>query len=88
MLTFINPGKTLAPWVIALEQESYLPYTKNGDKKILQTTDPSHSSLDSIIFLFLNISYIIVHNGHFRNLKTNQLPSKRTLSTIRDKIEV
>ena len=30
---FINPGKTLASWVLALEQELYLPYTKKGDKE-------------------------------------------------------
>ena len=42
-------------------------------KKILLTTDPSHSSSDAIMFLFLNISYITLRNGHFRNLKTNQL---------------
>ena len=49
-------------------------------KKILQTTDPSHLSLDAIMFLFLNISYIIPHNAHFRNLKTNQvLYEKRTI---------
>ena len=49
--------------------------------------DPSHSSLDAIIFIFLNISYIILHNGYFCDLKTNQLLSKKktilhTLSTI------
>ena len=52
MFTFINPGKTLAPWVSALEQGSYLSYKKKVIKKILQTTDPSHSSLDAIIFYF------------------------------------
>ena len=54
-------------------------YKKKVIKKILQTADPSHSSLDPIIFLFLNISYITLHNGHFRNLKTNQLLSKKEL---------
>ena len=48
-------------------------------KKILQTTDPSHSSLDAIIFLLLDIRYIILRNGNFRNLKTNQLLSKKEL---------
>ena len=48
-------------------------------KKILQTTDPSHSSLDAIIFLLLDISYIILRNGYFRNLKTNQLQLKKTI---------
>ena len=49
MFTFINPGKTLAPWMLALEQESYLSYIKKAIKNILQTTEPSHSSLDAII---------------------------------------
>ena len=48
-------------------------------KKILQTADPPHSSLDAIIFLLLDISYIILRNGNFRNLKTNQLLSKTEL---------
>ena len=48
-------------------------------KKILQTTDPSHSSLDAIIFLLLDIGYIILRNGCFRNLKTNQLQLKKEL---------
>ena len=48
-------------------------------KKILQTTDPSHSSLDAMIFLLLDISYIILRNGYLRNLKTNQLQLKKEL---------
>ena len=56
-------------------------FKKKVMKKILQTTDSSYSSLDAIIFLFLNISYIILHNGHFRNLKTNQLLSKKNYIT-------
>ena len=79
MLMFINPGETLAPWVLTLEQESYLPHIKKVIKKILQTTDPSHSSLDAIIFLLLNISYIILSNEYFCNLKTNQLQSEKEL---------
>ena len=54
-------------------------YEKRVTKKILQTTDPSHSSLDAIIFLLLDISYIILRNGYFRNLKTNQLQLKKKL---------
>ena len=42
-------------------------YIKKVIKKILQTADPSHSSLDVTIFLILNISFIILHNGYFRN---------------------
>ena len=30
-------------------------------------------------FLFLNIIYIILHSGHFRNSETNQLLSKKEL---------
>ena len=52
MYTFINPGKTLAPWVLARKQESYLSYIKKVIKKISQTTDPSQSSLDAIVFYF------------------------------------
>ena len=77
MFMFITPRKALAPWVLALEQESYLSYIKKVIKKILQTAGPSDSSLDVIIFLFLNISYIVLHSGHFLNLKTNQLISKK-----------
>ena len=29
---FMTPGKSLTPWVLLIEQESYLPYIK-GDKK-------------------------------------------------------
>ena len=37
------------------------------------------SLIDPIIYLFLNISYIILYNGHFCNFKTNQLLSKKEL---------
>ena len=50
-------------------------------KKILKTPDPSHSLLNVIIFLLLNISYAILHHGYFRNLKTNQLLSKELYYT-------
>ena len=36
---FMTPGESLAPWVLLLEQESYLPYTKKLTKKILQTIE-------------------------------------------------
>ena len=52
MFTFINPAQKLAPWLSALEQESYLSYKKEVIKKVLQTTEPSQSSLDAIIFYF------------------------------------
>ena len=37
MFMFINPGKSLAPWVLALKQESYHSYIKKVIKKVLQT---------------------------------------------------
>ena len=40
MFTVINPGKTLAPCVLALEQESYLPYIKNGNKEDIANYRP------------------------------------------------
>ena len=71
--------ENLASQVLALEQESYLPYIKKVIKKILQTTNPSHSSLEAILFLLPNISYTILLSGYFCNLKTNQLQSKKEL---------
>ena len=79
LFMFISPGKTLAPWMLALKQESYLSCVKKVIEKISQTADPSHSSLDVIIFLLLKIKYIIIRNGYFHNLKTHQLQSKREL---------
>ena len=35
----MTPGEILVPWVLLLEQESYLSYTKKVIKEILQTTD-------------------------------------------------
>ena len=71
--------ENLASQVLALEQESYLPYIKKVIKKILQTTDPSHSTLEAVLFLLPNISYIILRTGYFCNLKTNQLKTKKEL---------
>ena len=39
---FMAPGENLAPWVLLLEQESYLADIKKVIEKILQTTDPFH----------------------------------------------
>ena len=93
MFMFINPAKTLTPWVSALEQESYLSYMKQVISNILLATNPS-LIFKSSSFLFLDISCIILNNGHFRNLKTNQLLSKKELyythwklSTIRAVID-
>ena len=64
MFTFNHHGKTLAPWVLILEQESYLPYVRKGDKDFAN---------------YRPISLISLHNGYFRNLKTNQLLIKKEL---------
>ena len=63
MITFINTGKTLAPWVLTLEQESYMSYFKKVMKKILQNRDPSHSSLHD----FNNIHNISVYKYYLHN---------------------
>ena len=64
----------------ALEQDSYLSYIEQVIKEILKTTEPSFISRCNN-FIFLNTSYIILHNRHFRNLKTNQLLSKKNYIT-------
>ena len=46
---------------------------KKDDKEDIENYRPISLILDAIIFLFLNISYITLHNRHFHNLKTNQL---------------
>ena len=38
---FMTSEKSLTPWVLLIEQESYLPY-KKGDKKDIATIDPFH----------------------------------------------
>ena len=45
MFKFINPGKSLEPWVFALEQEVRFLYIKKVIKKILKTTYPSDFSI-------------------------------------------
>ena len=77
MFLFINPGKTLAPWMLALEEESHRPYIKKVIKKILQNRDPWQSSLDAIISLLLNVSYLILSSGYFRNLKKKSAGIKK-----------
>ena len=47
---------------------------------ILQTIDPSNSSLN-VIFPFLIIGYVILHKGRFSNWKTNELLSKKDYIT-------
>ena len=51
MFLFINPGETLASWVLALEQESHLPYIKKCDKEGIANYRPI-----SFIFRCYNIS--------------------------------
>ena len=36
---FMTPVESLAPWVLFLEEESYLSYIKKMIKKMLPTTD-------------------------------------------------
>ena len=45
MFKFINPGKSLEPWVFALEQEVRFLYIKKVIKKILKTTYLSDLSI-------------------------------------------
>ena len=52
---------------------------KNGDKEDIAKYRPISFIFRCNNFLFLNISYIILHNGHFRNLETIQLLSKKEL---------
>ena len=79
MFMFTNSGKTATMGVSSRTGAISAIYEKKVIKKLLQTADPSHSSLDAIIFLLLNISYVILHNRYFRNLKTNQVLSKKEL---------
>ena len=36
----MTPGESTAPWVLLLEQKSYLSSIKKVTQKLLQTTDP------------------------------------------------
>ena len=38
----VDVYESLTPWVLPLEQESYLPYLKNVIKEILKTIHPFH----------------------------------------------
>ena len=42
LLNVMTLRESLGPWVLFLEQGSYLPYINKVIKKIFQTKDPSH----------------------------------------------
>ena len=43
---FMTPGESLAPWVLLIEQESYLPYIKRDSKDIANYRPTSLLNLD------------------------------------------
>ena len=47
---FMTPGKSLAPWVLLLEQKSYLPYEKDDKKDIANYGAISLLNLDYKIY--------------------------------------
>ena len=71
---FMTPRESLAPLVLPLERESYLPYIKKIIKKILQIIDPFH---DYNIYTTSSKDLLFIYNDF----------TVHTLSTICDKID-
>ena len=64
---FMTPGESLIPWVLLIEQESYLPYIK-GDKKNIANYRP---------ISLLNLDYKI-----YTTILKNQMQKTLDLVTI------
>ena len=47
---FMTPGESLTPWVLLMEQESYLPYIKGNKKGIANYRTISLLNLDYKIY--------------------------------------
>lgn len=62
---FINPEKRLAPWVLALEQETYLSHIKKAIKRYckLQTYLTSKVRLQNLLYN--------PQESHAKNLRCN-----------------
>ena len=79
---FINPKKSLAPWVLALDQEFYLSYIE----KLIKNT--ANYRIISLVNLDHNI-YITISKSHAKTFdtviakigKNSQLPSKKNYIT-------